>query len=414
MSQHDHDPFSLHRRRLLGSLGALGATAFMTPMLARGAQGGTIELPFENGSRPLTSDLPQKSGVILQRTRPPLLETPFDVFDQGVFTPNDRFYVRWHLANIPASIDPATYRIAVHGSVKQTLSLSLDDLMRKFPRYEIAAVNQCSGNSRGFFSPRVPGGQWGNGAMGNALWKGVRLKDVLDYAGVRGNAVAVRFNGLDSGVIPQTPKFLKSLAIDHARDGEVMLAYAMNGEPLPLLNGYPLRLVVPGWYATYWVKMVTDIEVLDTPDDNFWTAKAYKVPANHFANVRPGETNVPQIPINRMLPRSFFTNLRTGDKLNTGQAALVRGIAFGGINALARVQLSTDGGRNWAETQLGRDYGKYSFRQWQTHVRFTQRGPQTLMVRAIDSTGQAQPATPNWNGAGFMRNVIESIQLDVA
>jgi DMSO/TMAO reductase YedYZ molybdopterin-dependent catalytic subunit len=414
MSQHDHDPFSPHRRRLLGGLGALGAAAFMTPMLARGAQSGTIELPFENGSRPLTSDLPQKTGVILQRTRPPLLETPFDVFDQGVFTPNDRFYVRWHLANIPTSIDPATYRVAVHGSVKRTLSLSLDDLMRTFPHYEIAAVNQCSGNSRGFFSPRVPGGQWGNGAMGNALWQGVRLKDVLDHAGVRGNAVAVRFNGLDSGVIPQTPKFLKSLDIDHARDGEVMLAYAMNGEPLPLLNGYPLRLVVPGWYATYWVKMVTDIEVLDTPDDNFWTAKAYKVPANHFANVRPGETDVPQIPINRMLPRSFFTNLKTGDKVGTGQSALVRGIAFGGINALARVQLSTDGGRSWADTQLGRDYGKYSFRQWQTNVRFTQRGPQTLMVRAIDSTGQPQPATPNWNGAGFMRNVIESIQLDVA
>ncbi|RQZ85896.1 sulfide dehydrogenase [Burkholderia cenocepacia] len=414
MSQHDYDPVSLHRRRLLGSLGALGAAAFMVPTLARGMQSSTIELPFENGSRPLTSDLPQKSNVILQRTRPPLLETPFDVFDQGVFTPNDRFYVRWHLANIPNSIDPATYRVAVHGAVKRTLSLSLDDLMRRFPRYEIAAVNQCSGNSRGFFSPRVPGGQWGNGAMGNALWKGVRLKDVLDHAGVRANAVCVRFNGLDSGVIPQTPKFLKSVEIDHARDGEVMLAYAMNGEPLPLLNGYPLRLVVPGWYATYWVKMVTDIEVLDTPDDNFWTAKAYKVPANHFANVRPGETDVPQIPINRMLPRSFFTNLKTGDKVAAGQPALVRGIAFGGINALARVQLSTDGGRNWADTHLGHDYGKYSFRQWQTNLRFAQRGPQTLMVRAIDSTGQAQPATPNWNGAGFMRNVIESIQLDVA
>ncbi|WP_459994389.1 molybdopterin-dependent oxidoreductase, partial [Paraburkholderia kururiensis] len=118
-------------------------------MLARGAQSGAIELPFENGNRPLTSDLPQKSGVILQRTRPPLLETPFDVFDQGVFTPNDRFYVRWHLASIPTSIDPATYRVAVHGAVKRTLNLSLDDLMRRFPRYEIAAVNQCSGNSRG-------------------------------------------------------------------------------------------------------------------------------------------------------------------------------------------------------------------------------------------------------------------------
>jgi len=341
------------------------------------------------------------------------METPFEVFDQGVFTPNDRFYVRWHLANIPTSIDPATFRLAIHGQVKKTVSFTLGELVHKLPRYEIAAVNQCSGNSRGFFSPRVPGGQWANGAMGNALWTGVRLKDLLDYAGVRSNAVAVRFNGLESGVIPQTPKFMKSLDIDHARDGEVMVAYAMNGAELPLLNGYPLRLVVPGWYATYWVKMLHDIEVLDKPDDNFWTAKAYKVPDNHFANVRPGEDNVPQIPINRMLPRSFFTNLRSGDTLNTGQQTTVRGIAFGGINALKQVQLSLDGGQTWADTQLGRDYGKYSFRQWQSSVRFSQRGQQFLMVRAIDSTGQAQPGTPNWNGGGFMRNVVESVQVNV-
>lgn len=384
----------------------------MAPLSARATQT-SIELPFQNGQRPVGSPFAQKSEMILQRTRPPLMETPFDVFDQGVFTPNDRFYVRWHLASIPTSIDPATYRLNISGHVKKTVSLALSELIRKFPRHEIAAVNQCSGNSRGFFDPRVPGGQWGNGAMGNALWTGVRLKDLLDYYGVRSNAVAVRFNGLDSGVIPQTPKFMKSLAIDHARDGEVMLAYAMNGEPLPLLNGYPLRLVVPGWYATYWVKMVHEIEVLDKPDENFWTAKAYKVPDNHFANVRPGETDVPQVPINRMLPRSFFTNIRSGATLNMGHQALIRGIAFGGVNALKQVQLSLDGGHTWTDTQLGRDYGRYSFRQWQTIVKFPQPGQQSMMVRAIDSTGQAQPSIPNWNGAGFMRNVIESIQVNV-
>jgi DMSO/TMAO reductase YedYZ molybdopterin-dependent catalytic subunit len=413
MPQNDSDEASQQRRRLLGSLGALGATALLAPLTARAARSDIIELPFENGHRPLTSTFAQKSRMILQRTRPPLMETPFEVFDQGVFTQNDRFYVRWHLPNIPASIDPATYRLAIRGHVKKTASLTLGELVHKFPRYEIAAVNQCSGNSRGFFSPRVPGGQWANGAMGNALWTGVRLKDLLDYANVPSNAIAVRFNGLDSGVIPRTPKFMKSLAIDHARDGEVMLAYAMNGAELPLLNGYPLRLVVPGWYATYWVKMVHDIEVLDKPDENFWTAKAYKVPDNHFANVRPGQTDIPQIPINRMLPRSFFTNLHSDDTLNAGQQTTVRGIAFGGINALKQVQLSLDDGHTWTDTQLGRDYGRYSFRQWQTSVRFPQRGQQSLMVRAIDSTGQAQPNVPNWNGAGFMRNVIESVQVKV-
>jgi DMSO/TMAO reductase YedYZ molybdopterin-dependent catalytic subunit len=403
-----------HRRKVLTTLGALGLSAFAAPLIATGAEDKEFELPFANGKRVITSAFPQKSGVILQRSRPPLLETPFEVFDQGVFTPNDRFYVRWHLADIPTSVDPATFRLAVRGHVSKPVSLTLNDVLKKLPRFEIAAVNQCSGNSRGFFSPRVPGGQWANGAMGNARWTGVRLKDLLEYAGVRSGASAVRFSGLDTGIIPQTPKFLKSLAIDHALDGEVMVAYAMNGEALPLVNGYPLRLVVPGWYATYWVKMLNDIEVLDKPDDNFWTTKAYLVPDNHFANVHPGETGFKQVPINKMLPRSFFTNLKSGAVLQAGQAATVRGIAFGGYNALKLVQVSADAGHTWTNAQLGADHGRYSFRQWQTNVRFAQPGKQTLMVRAVDSTGQAQPFTPNWNGAGFMRNIVESIDVSVA
>jgi DMSO/TMAO reductase YedYZ molybdopterin-dependent catalytic subunit len=413
MKKHESDIFE-QRRRLLGGLGALGVAAFAGPLTARAAEINTIELPFENGERTLTSAFPQKSDVILLRTRPPLIETPFEVFDQGVFTPNNRFYVRWHLADIPTAVDPATFRLDIRGHVNKTVSLTLNDLVRKFPRFEIAVVNQCSGNSRGFFSPRVPGGQWANGAMGNAHWTGVRLKDLLEYAGIGAKAVQVRLNGLDTGVIPQTPKFMKSLDIDHALDGEVMVAYAMNGEALPLLNGYPLRLVVPGWYATYWVKMLHDVEVLDKPDDNFWTAKAYLVPDNHFANVHPGDKGFRQVPINTMLPRSFFTNVRSGAAVRPGQPMLVRGIAFGGLHALKQVQFSADGGKTWTAAKLGQDYGRYSFRQWQTTVSFPQPGKQVLMVRAVDTTGQVQPGIPNWNGAGFMRNVIESVSVNVA
>jgi DMSO/TMAO reductase YedYZ molybdopterin-dependent catalytic subunit len=412
MDQHEQDFFE-QRRRVLARLGAMGLAAFTMPSFAPAAEDKVIQLPFDNGERPLTSEFPQKSGLILQRARPPLLETPFDVFDKGVFTPNDRFYVRWHLPDIPTSIDPAQFRLNVHGHVDKPLTLTLDDLVKDFPRFEIAAVNQCSGNSRGFFSPRVAGGQWANGAMGNARWTGVRVSDLLKRAGVRAKAVCARFDGLDAGVIPTTPKFMKSLDIDHAADGEVMIAYAMNRQVLPLLNGYPLRLVVPGWYATYWVKMVHDIEVLDKPDDNFWTTKAYTIPDNHFANVRPGETGFKLVPINKMLPRSFFTNVRDGASVKAGSALLVRGIAFGGANALRKVQLSYDGGHTWSDTELGKDYGKYSFRQWHKTVKFGQAGKQMLMVRAIDAKGEAQPSTPNWNGAGFMRNIIESVDVTV-
>lgn len=407
---HD-DPISLRRRQLIGGLGALGVTG--VPVALAAAAPDFIDLPFQNGRRPLSSEMPQKSAMVLQRARPPLLETPFSVFDQGVFTPNNEFYVRWHLAGLPPAIDPETYQLDIHGQVRTPVSLTLKDLVNKLPQFEITAVNQCSGNSRGFFAPRVPGGQWGNGAMGNAVWTGVRLKDVLDLAGVRPNAVAVRFSGLDAGVLPETPKFLKSLDIEHARDGEVMLAYAMNGETLPFLNGYPLRLVVPGWYATYWVKMVHDIEVLGVADDNYWMTKAYMIPDTPFANMHPGQTGVHQVPINRMVPRSFITNLQSGAVLHAGQPSLVRGIAFGGSNALKRVQLSFDGGQTWIDTELGEDHGRYSFRQWHTTVSPLQKTKHVLMVRATDTAGQAQPDAPNWNGGGYMRNVIESIQVDV-
>jgi len=370
-----------------------------------------VELPFANGRRKLVTNFPQKGAVLLQRTRPPLLETPFEVFDQGVFTPNDRFYVRWHLANIPSVVDPATFELKIHGHVGRPISLTLNGLVREFKPIEVAAVNQCSGNSRGFFSPRVPGGQWANGGMGNARWTGVRLKDVLDRAGVKAGAVQVRFNGLDAGVIPQTPDFMKSLAIDHARDGEVMIAYAMNGAPLPLLNGFPLRLVVPGWYATYWVKMLDDIEVLDKPDDNFWTTKAYLIPDTPFANVQPGQQGVKMVPINRMLPRSFFTNVQEGAVLKVGQATTVRGIAFGGDTGVAKVLFTSDAGGHWQEARLGADQGKYGFRQWEVPLRLSSPGPRKLMIKAVNTAGSAQPDHANWNGAGFMRNVIESVSV---
>jgi DMSO/TMAO reductase YedYZ molybdopterin-dependent catalytic subunit len=402
------------RRRFLAGAGGIGLTGLLGASGWDAMAATLAELPFVNGQRDLVTSFPQKGAMLLQRTRPPLLETPFEVFDQGVFTPNDRFYVRWHLANIPNSVDPATFRLNIRGHVRQPISLTLDDLARDFKPFEIAAVNQCSGNSRGFFAPRVPGGEWANGAMGNALWKGVRLKDVLDRAGVKGGALQVRFNGLDTGVIPQTPDFMKSLAVDHARDGEVMIAYAMNGEPLPLLNGFPLRLVVPGWYATYWVKMLNDIEVLDKPDDNFWTTKAYLIPDTPFANIVPGQKGVKMVPINRMLPRSFFTSVQDGAVLKLGQTTTVRGIAFGGDTGLARVLFSSDAGGRWQQARLGPDHGKYGFRQWEVPLRLSSAGQYKLMIKAVNTAGAAQPDRSNWNGAGFMRNVIESVSVQAA
>jgi DMSO/TMAO reductase YedYZ molybdopterin-dependent catalytic subunit len=178
-----------------------------------------------------------------------------------------------------------------------------------------------------------------------------------------------------------------------------MLAYAMNGAPLPLLNGFPLRLVVPGWYATYWVKMLNDIEVLDKPDDNFWTSKAYLIPDTPFANVVPGQRDVKLIPINRMLPRSFFTNVQEGSDFKVGETVIVRGIAFGGDSGLSKVLLSSDAGAHWEEARLGPNHGKYSFRQWHAPLRFATQARYKLQVKAINMAGGIQRRTRQLSAA---------------
>ena len=396
------------RRHFLTRAGAASFALASAPALAEAI----TQLPLPGGpdERQITTAFPQKGALILQRTRPPLLETPFEVFDQSTFTPNDRFFVRWHWSGIPTDISVDTFRLAVRGHVNRETPLSLHDLLA-FPRFELAAVNQCSGNSRGYFQPRVAGGQWSNGAMGNAHWTGVRLKDVLDRAGVKAGAVQVRFKGLDETVLPDAPHFMKSLDIDHARDGEVMLAYAMNGEPLPVLNGFPLRLVVPGWYSTYWVKMLNDIEVLDQPDTNYWTQTAYRIPDTPNGDIEPGATGGTTVPINRMNPRSFITNIKAGDKLQAGAPTLARGIAFGGAAGVSRVDFSSDGGKSWTGAKLGKDEGTYGFRRWQIRFALPSRGDHVLTVSCTNMQGETQTRSPNWNPSGFRRNVVEQTSV---
>jgi DMSO/TMAO reductase YedYZ molybdopterin-dependent catalytic subunit len=395
----------ISRRRFVAGAGAAGL--FFLPGNAIAGDTVDLDLPGGGGERSMTTAFPQKGKMVLQRTRPPLLETPFEVFDQGVLTPNDRFFVRWHWAVIPTQIDANAFRLNVRGEVTSALSLSLRDLLA-MPAVEIVAVNQCSGNSRGLYEPRVPGAQWGNGAMGNARWTGVRLKDVLDRAGVKAGASAVRFNGLDEPVVPEGPDFMKSLSVDQARDGEVMIAYAMNGEQIPLLNGFPLRLIVPGWYSTYWVKMLNDIEVLAGPDDGYWMTKAYVIPDTPFAGIEPGETGFRSVPINRMLPRSFVTNIKAGARVPAAAPLALRGLAFGGDTGVRSVDISVDRGVTWLPTELETDEGKYSFRRWHVSI-VPSRGEQQVIVRCTNSSGEVQPSKTYWNPSGFMRNVMETV-----
>lgn len=371
----------------------------------------TVTLPFENGERRLVQ-FPQKRPLILLTSRPPQLETPAEVFRE-VITPNDAFFVRYHLANVPRSVDVHTFRLEVKGLVNTPMQFSLQELKTQFESVEVVAVNQCSGNSRGFFKPRVGGGQLGNGAMGNARWRGVMLKDVLNKAGLQAGAKQVVCNGLDTATLPQTPDFVKALELDHALDGEILIAYEMNGEALPLLNGFPLRLVVPGYYGTYWIKHLNELTVVKDAFDGFFMSTAYRISTAPGGCVEPGTTPTSTIPITRFKIRSFLTSHLDGAQIPAAATTQLSGIAFDHGAGITEVSVSDDGGHSWQAAELGKDLGRYSFRPWSLMWKPRKPGPCELKVRAVNRLGESQPMEPLWNPQGYMRNVVETTRVTI-
>jgi DMSO/TMAO reductase YedYZ molybdopterin-dependent catalytic subunit len=404
------------RRRFVQGAGLLALGASPLGALAAQAVRAGDGVTLADGPRPLVR-YPGKRPLVRVSTRPPHLETPFSAFNEGPITANDAFFVRYHLANIPLSVDLATFRLSIGGHVDKPLKLSLDELKRLAGPVEVVAVNQCSGNSRGFSEPRVFGAQLANGAMGNARWTGVPLRKVLEHAGVKAGARVVTFNGLDTPVLPSTPDFRKSLDIDHAMNGEPMLAWGMNGADLPLLNGYPLKLVVPGYFGTYWIKHLSEIEVLDHPfegHDAFFMTSGYRVPDNDCQCVAPGTPAAKTRPISTLAVRSFITSVGTGAVLPVGRTVELKGIAFDGGSGIRGVEVSVDGGHSWQAATLGQDLGRFSFRAWQLPVKFARKGQALLMVRATSRQGEVQPATASWNPAGYRRHVMESTPVTIA
>jgi DMSO/TMAO reductase YedYZ molybdopterin-dependent catalytic subunit len=293
----------LSRRALIAGagVGGLGA-ALAAPVLAQKLV--DLGLPGGPSLRPLEPAFPGKGEMIVQRIRPPLLESPMEVFREGIITPNDRFFVRWNW-DMPTAVKAADHRVAVGGAVSQAVSLTLDEIASAGETVEVVAINQCAGNGRGLSEPRVTGTQWGNGAMGCAKWTGVRLKDVLAKAGVGAGAKRVRFAGLDVPLTDGAPQFIKSIPMDIAMRDDVLVAWGMNDAPLSILHGFPLRIVVPGWFSTYWVKMLATIEVLTGEDDSNYVADSYRMPAQP---VTPQDKDFPTIPIEAMPPRALITS----------------------------------------------------------------------------------------------------------
>ncbi len=390
----------LTRRALIAGA---GTTALAAPLLAQKVI--DLGLPGGPGLRPLDPQFPGKGEMIVQRIRPPLLEAPMEVFRKGVITPNGRHFVRWNW-DMPASVKAADHRVAVGGAVKTPVSLTLDEIAAAGEHVSVVAVNQCAGNGRGLSEPRVTGTQWGNGAMACAKWTGVRLKDVLARASVAEGAKRVRFAGLDVPLTEGAPQFIKSIPMDIAMRDDVLVAWAMNDEPLPILHGFPLRIVVPGWFSTYWVKMLATIEVLTGEDDSYYVAESYRLPAQP---VTPADKDFATIPVTTMPPRAFITSHADGDTVAKGEPLVLEGIAFGGNAALARVDLV---GKGWeVPCTLGPDEGRYAFRRWSVTLPNASGDLTGIGARAADTEGAVQPETLAWNPSGYARNVIERITL---
>ena len=415
----------LSRRGLLKLLGAAGSGIVVDQWLGANvaiAQGPVPEKAMEtftgpgpnphwNSVGPYVTE-PQKVPLILLTDRPVQLETPRHYF-RTAFTPNEAFYVRWHLDGIPNAVDLKNWKLHVEGNVNKPLAFSLPELMNKFKPLSLAAVNECSGNSRSRLQPRVPGGQWGHGAMGNAMWTGVPLRELLDMAGVKNGSLQVQFQGLENGQGPEgfgSNLFLKSLDLANPVLDECLVAYQMNGEPLPMLNGFPVRLVVPGYFATYWTKCLTWIRVLNAPDENFWMKTGYRVPDMPRGNTTPEDVKagkVKTVPIERLPVRSFLISPDGSSKIPAGMNVMLRGIAFSGYGRVIRVEVSDDAGKRWMPTKLGDDHGAYSFRTWEVPWTANSPGRYSLAVRATDEKNNTQPDEPVWNPGGYLWNRIE-------
>lgn len=367
-----------------------GAAAVVPSALAR-----ALQIPGEQPVRRLL----QLNAYALDA------ETPLDLLTTYL-TPNDLFFIRHHWN--PAKIDPRAWTLTIDGDVGRPLRLTLEEL-RKLPAASATCVLQCAGNGRALYTPPLPGVQWKYGAVGNARWTGVRVKDLLDRAGVKPSARHLHAFGGDAPPA-KVPPFNRSLEIEKAL-ADAIVAYEMNGEALSDHHGAPARLVVPGWAGDHWMKWLVTLTASAAPQTGFYMDTAYRYPIKPGA---PGVTFTPE-EMRPVTELSVKSNITTAPQIvRLGSDATIRGFAFSGAPDVAKVEITDDEGRSWKAADLSPEHDPFAWRLWTVKWTPKARGPATLMVRATDSRGAVQPKDAVWNQSGYLFNGWHAVTIEVA
>ena len=383
----------ISRRDVLSYLAAAGVAARFAPHELFGQ------------SRP-APQLYGKDRLIIRSIRPPDFETPVSMLNSFI-TPNDTFYVRSHIP-IP-QIDAATWALKVGGEVNSPITLSLDEI-RKLPAVTITNTLECAGNGRAFFQPAVAGIQWEKGAVGNARFTGARMSDVLKKAGVKTSGLNVEMHAADRP--PGTmPAFVRQVPMAKAMHPDTVIAYEMNGQPIPLVHGAPLRAIVPGWEGAYSIKWLNALNVLAKDSDSFWVATGYRYPTRRVA---PGAAvdAKDMAPLTGLIVKSLITTPANGASQATGKV-VVGGFAWAGEDDIKAVDISVDNGATWRPARLTGEQARYAWRRFEFEFNAARPESYLILSRATDTKGNMQPAVSQWNPSGYLWNQYDSVRIEV-
>lgn len=392
---------------------SMGAVLGAPLVFAKNYPSGLIPVALLNSQD--NFQIPGKDGLVILNDKPLNAETPAHLLDDKI-TPGKYLFVR-NNGLPPENIDVDTWTLTIEGeSVEKTIELSINDLKNKFKTYTYQLTIECGGNGRSEFNPPAKGNQWSTGAVGSPSFTGVRLKDVLEYAGIKQDAVYVGYYGADKHISgdPKKVTISRGVPMSKALEDESLIAWAMNGEDIPYQNGHPLRLVFGGWPASTsgkWLnKLVVRNKVHDGPK---MEAPSYRVPCKPVA---PGETvNENEMCIIESMPvKSLITYPKTGGKLPLSKTLEVRGHAWAGDNQVKEMHISIDFGATWQRCSLEAPANRLAWQHFKVKVKFPEKGYYEVWAKATDDKGKSQPmVVPGWNPKGYLNNACHRIAVKV-